>query len=164
MSDLFEYAAEIILDMEGPPSDDPRDPGGPTAWGIARKFHPDIPWPPTREQALALYEDAYWTAHRCGEMSWPWALGVYDGAVNQGAGAVIAAQYALGVPTDGKIGPLTLRVMASVGPAVFDDFIARRALAYTRSPGFATYGHGWLTRLARIAREAAQGIPKGDAS
>ena len=83
-ADKFPLAVAIVLEEEGVFSDDPNDVGGETIFGIARASHPAIPWPPTKDQSIAIYQAEYWTAHRCGEMPWPWGLGVFDGEVNQG--------------------------------------------------------------------------------
>lgn len=52
---------ESVLRHEGVWDHDPRDPGGETSYGISRKYHPEA-WtngPPTREQAIAIYEREY---------------------------------------------------------------------------------------------------------
>jgi lysozyme family protein len=56
--------AEIIADVlrrEGVYDNDPLDPGGETAYGISKRYHPDA-WtdgPPTREEAIAIYQRDY---------------------------------------------------------------------------------------------------------
>jgi lysozyme family protein len=155
-TDLFSAAVAIVLEEEGVFSADAQDPGGATYYGIARAAHPEFkPWPPTKDQATALYRVQYWDAHRCGEMPWPWAVAIFDGEVNQGS-VIRLAQQALGLTQDGAVGPATLAAMTQASPALFDEFLGLRALAYTRDAGFSHDGKGWLTRIARVARGAAQ--------
>lgn len=154
-ADKFPLAVAIVLEEEGVFSDDPNDVGGETIFGIARASHPAIPWPPTKDQSIAIYQAEYWTAHRCGEMPWPWGLGVFDGEVNQG-NVIRLAQEALGVAQDGVVGPATLAAMIAAAAPLFDQFLALRALSYVDESGFPRFGKGWMARLARIARGAAQ--------
>lgn len=152
--DYFPAAVRIILEAEGVFSDDKQDPGGATWYGIARASHPLAPWPPTKEQAVAIYRAEYWNAHRCGEMPWAWALCVFDAAVNQGARSIGMAQAALGVGIDGMVGPATLRAMASDDGGRLDDFMARRGKRYGELANFDAFGHGWLRRLFTVHRAA----------
>lgn len=56
----FEKAVQKVFALEGEHSNDPADPGGDTWYGITRRDHPDIPWPPEQEQAKAIYARDYW--------------------------------------------------------------------------------------------------------
>lgn len=158
MTDLFPAAAAVVLAEEGVYSDDPVDPGQETKWGISRAAHPEIPdatWQTfTRDDALAIYRAQYWDAHRCGEMPWPWALGVFDAVVNQGHAAVGLAQDALRVAQDGAIGPETLAAMATAPRDDFEDFLALRLESYARDAKFETYARGWFKRVVNIAMAA----------
>lgn len=52
---------DAILDREGGYVHDPADAGGETAWGVSKRYHPEL-WtdgPPTREQASELYRRQY---------------------------------------------------------------------------------------------------------
>lgn len=153
----FDDAVTIVLESEGVFDSDSQDPGGQTYFGIARAFHPDIPWPPTRDQAIAIYRAEYWDAHRCDEMPFRWALALFDGCVNQGSLIVRDAQLALRVVEDGDVGSGTLRAMGSAPDDDYFKFIALRSERYTRDKGFAVYGLGWLVRLARIVMYGERG-------
>lgn len=56
----FELAVRKVFALEGEHSNDPADPGGDTWYGITKRDHPDIPWPPDLEQAKAIYHANYW--------------------------------------------------------------------------------------------------------
>lgn len=152
MTDLFPSAAAVILESEGVFSDLRNDPGGSTYFGIARASHPDIPWPPTKDQALAIYRSQYWDPHRCGEMPWAWALAVFDGVVNQDLGVLRLAQLALRITEDGAIGSATIHAMGAAPADDFGAFLSLRADAYYKSHGYPAFGHGWFARLIRVAQ------------
>lgn len=156
MTDLFTTAVAVILDIEKVHSTDPKDPGGDTWYGLARRYNPEVsPWPPSKEEAVAVYRRKYWDPHRCGEMPWPWALSVFDGEVNQG-GTVRLAQQALGLQAqDGVVGPTTLRAMQGADPFCLREFLALRLMKYTRSPQFERDGLGFFDRVIQIAQLGA---------
>lgn len=150
---VFDTIERIVIGLEGKGSNDPRDEGGETVYGLSRAAHPSMPWPPTLDDAKAEYRKDYYDAHRCAEMPFPWALAVFDAAVNQTEMAVRMAQRALNTTQDGVIGAETLKLMAMSGS---DDallsFLAFRADAYMHRPDYDVWGHGWLRRLVRIAQ------------
>ena len=147
----FKAAADVVLPEEGQHSNDPKDPGGDTWFGLARKFNPDVtPWPPSREAALAVYREKYYDNHRCDEMPWCWALAVFDGEVNQGD-VLKLAQRALGVFEDGLIGDHTLAMMRAASRDCFEDFLALRCLEYATRQNASIFEHGWFKRVINIA-------------
>lgn len=120
--DFFEW----LMVQEGKEiTDDPRDPGGHTAWGISRRYHPDWPgWamidsgitsgPEFEDMVSAFYRETYqglWTAApvRVREV-------LTDTAINMGSTYAVqlmqdAMNHLAGVKyvvVDGKLGPLTV--------------------------------------------------------
>ncbi len=84
---LFARALEHVLRWEGGDklTDDPRDAGGLTRWGISQRAYPDLDIRSlTREHATELYQRDYWDACGCGELEPGVALCVFDAAVNCG--------------------------------------------------------------------------------
>lgn len=152
--DQFPAAVQIVLEDEGVFSNDINDPGGATYFGIARASHPDIPWPPTKDQAIALYRTEYWDAHRCGEMPWAWALCVFEGQINQGS-VIRLLQTTLGLKPDGVIGDQTIAAIQHATQEQLNLFFAGRAMAYIALGTFPTFGKGWLKRLFKCRAEAA---------
>lgn len=171
--DLFPHADPIVAGIEAGYSVDPADPGNwtggapnvgtlaGTKYGISAKTYPDVDIANlTLDQAQAIRRRDYWDKHRCGEMPWPWALGVYDGEINQGS-VIELAQMAMRLnQVDGIVGDGTLAAMRNAAPDLFDEFMALRGMRYARLALFERDGKGWLTRLFCVARGAAQNPPQ----
>jgi lysozyme family protein len=152
----FSRAFLAVVGEEGGYVNDPRDPGGETKYGISKRAYPteDIR-NMTIDRAGVLYRRDYWDAIRADELPWPWALMVFDCAVNQGVGTAIRLmQDALGVMVDGKIGPRTLAAAQGRDSRALARFMALRALRYAKNPNFDTFGYGWLTRTYVMVLEA----------
>jgi lysozyme family protein len=158
MTDLFPFADAAVVGSEGSHANDPLDPGGETFWGVAHAAHPKAPWPPTWAQAQAMRR-TYWDAHRCGEMTWRWALAVYDGAINQGTATVRLAQLALHAVEDGLVGNETIALMAKASDDAYRAFLALRVERYVTTPQFSVYGMGWIKRVLMVA-QAAEHAPE----
>jgi lysozyme family protein len=168
----FQRAFEIVVTHEGGLSLDPNDRGnwrsgrigvgelGGTRYGISAAAYPDLDIEKlSLDMARAIYERDYWKVCRCDEMPFAWALPVFDASVNQGASfARRTLQEALGVAVDGVIGPRTMAALRASGERQVAQFLARRALAYARTPGFERFGFGWLTRTYLIACEGARSL------
>lgn len=154
--EAFNRAVSLILDLEGPPTDDPNDPGGYTKFGISQRAFPHIDVKKlTIDEAKDLYAHWYWQPSRCADMPWPLSLFVFDCAVNQGPGAAAKLlQEALGVQVDGKVGAKTMAAAVDSGPEEWARFMALRVQRYAATKGFETYGLGWLKRTYFIAMEA----------
>ncbi len=156
---MFDKAVEIILKKEGYLSDDPRDNGGLTKFGISKRAYPNLDIANlTVEQAIDIYRRDYWEAARCDRMPWPVALCVFDSAVNQGVRqATRMMQRALKIPDDGSIGPRTMAAstLASHNPKEFlARFMAARAVHYAGLSDFPTFGSGWMYRLFAVHHDA----------
>lgn len=150
---LFDKAFDWILEVEGPMSNDPRDPGRLTKFGIAQRYHPDVDVAGlTVEGAKAIYKQEYWDRARCGEFPTPIALALFDAAVNQGvAKAVRLLQLALRVHPDGIVGKQTLEAAQRALPyELLDDFQSHRALSY--SEGQHIFRRGWFRRQFKLHR------------
>lgn len=167
MADLFLAADPIIAAIEKPYSNDPTDPGGETKWGIARNRHPEISpdaWANfTAADAQKMRRQFYWEKYRCGEMPWQFALGLYDGVINQGGAVVRMLQGAIGVPQDGIIGDRTVATAHSSTAELFWMFMAYRARSYVEDKTYDRDGLGWFKRLFQIA-QCAVIIPVGSIS
>lgn len=153
--EAFARAVSLILALEGPPTDDPNDPGGYTKYGISQAAFPDVSVKDlTVEDAKELYATHYWQACRCQDMPWPLSLFVFDAAVNQGVGAAKRMlQRALDVPVDGIFGAKTMAAIVDSTPEQWLKFMALRADRYTATAGFNRYGIGWFKRTYAIVME-----------
>lgn len=155
-TDNFERALAEVIGIEGGYTDDPNDPGGETKYGITKRDHPLLCIAAiTLEDAHAIYRKEYWLA-AYDNLSWPLALYVFDCAVNQGSDiAPRLLQKTAGVPQDGLLGQNTLRTINGKDQDELAAlFLADRALRYTGTRNFDTYGRGWLKRLFRLAEDA----------
>lgn len=83
----FHPAIANLREWEGINSCDSDDPGDETVFGIARAFHPNIPWPPTWEQAKEIYLTDYWLKGGCDLLPFPMDVIHFDSCVNPGPGA-----------------------------------------------------------------------------
>lgn len=157
---LRDDCISLILKHEGGAiiTNDARDSGGLTRYGISQKAYPALDIANlTESQAREIYARDYWTACKCQELPPALALCVFDAAVNQGpVYARRTLQQVLRVPVDGKIGPVTLN-KAAIDPAgAVTAYQSARALTYTKTKGFDVYGGGWLSRVISTAIAAAK--------
>lgn len=146
MKDNFEKAFSLVINSEGAYSNDPRDPGGETKYGICKRDHQSVDIANlTMDQAKKIYKTEYWDRVRGDDLPYPLDLFVFDAAVNQGVGvASMLLQKACGVQQDGKIGMGTL---AAATPDRSALFMADRAVRYAGTANADTYLRGWLKRL-----------------
>ncbi len=84
--ELFDRAIEVVLEHEGDSyTDNPADRGGPTKFGIAQHWNPDLDVKNlTRAQAIEVYWERYWHGHRYEFLPEVIAIKVFDLAVNLG--------------------------------------------------------------------------------
>lgn len=148
--DTFSRALAFVLAHEGGYTDDPRDPGGETNFGICKRVYPDLDIKAlTRDAAEVIYQRDYWHAARCGGMPPAVAVMHFDCTVNQGpTAAAKMLQVAAGVTPDGVIGPKTLAaVRAADTRKLVTEYAARRAMRYASTNGVNVFGLGWMRRL-----------------
>jgi lysozyme family protein len=145
------------------------DAGGRTRFGIAEKFHPDLPeefFSGPAEQALLaaekIEEDEYWFPMRLNEIeSQNVANKLFDMAVNMGVRqAAVYAQRAVNMlagsarlAEDGVIGAQTLAVVNAVNPAAYQQKLCELSAAHYRhvaavNPAQAENLWGWLKRAS----------------
>lgn len=88
MRENFEPWTRNLAEWEGFRSNDREDPGGDTVFGISRVFYPKLePWPPTWDQAKAIYLSDYWIRNGCDSLPFPLDVLHADSCVNPGPGA-----------------------------------------------------------------------------
>lgn len=154
----FDHLIERVLGHEGGYVNDPRDPGGETQWGIAKRSYPTLDIRAlTRGDAIQIYRRDFWQ-RVSGDMLPPaFAFQALDAAVNHGIGqAVRWMQRAAGVADDGVIGPVTLAAVKRAAPAdLVLLFNAERLDFYAKLTTFDAFGRGWSRRVAGNLRFAA---------
>ena len=144
------------------------DAGGRTRFGIAEKFHPDLPeefFTGPAEDALAeaekIEEREYWDAMRLGEVeNQNVANKLFDMGVNMGvrqaafyaqraANALVAVDVRLA--EDSVIGPRTLAAINAGDPIVYYQLLCQFSAAFYRhvaavNPAQAVNLAGWMKR------------------
>ncbi len=162
----FPAAVALIKVYEGGYSNNPKDKGGPTCWGVTLAALEDhrgqvctaldvraLTW----AEAADIYHSTYWPAVK-GDILPPGVdLIVFDAAINCGRSAAVKfLQAGLGIVTDGAFGPNTLAVLAATHDRVglIERIRVARAAYYHSLDDFPTFGAGWLSRLTSVAHTA----------
>lgn len=136
---------------------DPADPGGATRWGISKRAHPTVDVETlTREQAQALYFEAYWKPIRGADLPEPVAVALFDFAVHSGVRtAVMRLQRIVGAVLDGVMGDRTLKAVAGRPPL---QLALELTLARARhqgglmlaNPELVKFAGGWAARCVDL--------------
>ena len=158
MKENFPQALKQVLKYEGGKVDDPRDPGGRTAYGVTQDTYnawrkkqglpnADV-FTISQADVAAIYRQEYWDSIRGDDLPSGVDFAVFDFAVNSGVSrAAKTLQSVVGVTQDGQIGPATLQAArAYVGLAV-----TNKRLAFMQSLSiWSTFGKGWSARIADV--------------
>jgi len=165
MKHNWDEAFKHILKWEGGYVHHKDDPGGMTNLGVTKRVWEDWTGKPATESDMRgltidlvapLYKKRYWDAIRGDDLPAGVDLCVFDCAVNAGVGrAARFLQQVVGVTADGAIGPKTLEAVTAI-PAdlIVQQFCVLREAHYKSLPTFATFGKGWMRRLAGIKDES----------
>lgn len=148
-----------IIKREGPPTNDPTDKGGRTAYGISEKANPDA-WkngPPTAEQAKQIYLTKYVNGPGFDKIQdSKLQAQLVDMGVNSGPSiAIQKLQVIVGVPQDGKLGPATLQALASMSPTVVNTHLVIERVKLigrivSKNPSQVKFLNGWLDRALQF--------------
>ena len=155
----FDPAIRVVLRHEGGYSNNPRDKGGETNFGISKRSYPRLDIKSlTRVEARVIYRRDFWRPGRYGSIrSQAVATKAFDMAVNMGrkraAKILQSAVNELGgrLKVDGVIGPRTLRAANSLPPrSLQKELRAQAALYYARltlrKPDQKVFLKGWMRR------------------
>lgn len=157
---IFSEVVRFVINSEGGYSNDPRDPGGPTKYGIAWNFNkPTLlkmgvgnVYNLTYDQAKQIYYFNYWLPSGGGNIP-DKRLGYvhFDAVVNSGVGqgAKFLAQLSKNpkyFEGHGKNEALWLELVL--------EYIAIRLNFYTHSKNSNIYLQGWSNRLVAVIRNA----------
>ena len=83
--DNFDRSIEFVLKWEGGYTNDTRDSGGETKYGISKRAYPMLDIKNLAlEDAKLIYLKDYWEKAGCDTLEWPMCLVVFDTAVNMG--------------------------------------------------------------------------------
>ena len=167
----YDIAFDRLLGNEGGYTNNPKDPGGETNWGIT--------WPVlhqaigagtvgidvtianmTRDQAKLIYKKFFWDAGQMDQYDPAIGYQVFDFGVNSGIQTALRKlQIAVGVADDGHIGPATIAAIKNMSTSdVIMRFTAERLDFWRKLSTWQTFGSGWVGRAANNLRYAAKDI------
>jgi lysozyme family protein len=162
----WQKSFELMLKSEGGYVNNPADPGGMTNLGVTKATWEN--WVGresdeaemrglTPEKVEPLYKKKYWDAVRGDELPAGISYLCFDFAVNAGAGRSIKTlQTAVGVNPDGGFGPMTMAAVQAVDPVeLIERFSQAKEDFYRSLNTFATFGKGWLNRVADVKQKAS---------
>jgi lysozyme family protein len=154
-----------MLKSEGGFVNHPSDPGGMTNLGVTKATWEN--WVGresdeaemrslTPEKVEPLYKKKYWDAVRADDLPVGLDYLMFDFGVNAGPGrAIKVMQSAVGVTPDGGFGPMTLAAVQAIDPVELIEKFSQAKEDFYRSLGtFATFGKGWLNRVADVKVKA----------
>ena len=152
----FDDIIEVVLHHEGGYVNDPKDPGGETNFGIAKRSHPDEDIKNlTKEDAKRIYYQDYWMKNRVPQLPDELKHIYFDMCVNQGRGRAVKilqqAANAKGadLKVDGGLGPKTIGAISDSNVEL-DRVRAYRIKYYadlvTRRPELEKFYFGWFKR------------------
>jgi len=150
----FDEIIEVVLHHEGGYVNDPKDPGGETNFGVAKRSHPDVDIKNlTKEGAKEIYKEVYWDKNKVESLSEDLRHIYFDMCVNQGRGRAVkilqqsANAKGADLKVDGGLGPMTIK---SLNGVELDRVRAYRIKYYadlvTRKPDLERFYFGWFRR------------------
>lgn len=152
MKDNFPTCLKTVLRYEGGKVDDPRDPGGRTAYGITQRTYDawrgkpgkDV-WTITQDEVAAIYKQNYWDKISGDDLPDGVDMATFDFAVNSGVSrAAKYLQSTVGVTQDGVIGPKTVLACKTY---VANQLTDKRLGFLKGLPTWSTFGRGWANRV-----------------
>ena len=165
MNNNWKQAFDLMLKSEGGYVHHPSDPGGRTNLGVTQATWEN--WVGrssdeaemrglTPEKVEPMYKKKFWDAVRGDELPMGLDYLMFDFAVNAGAGrAIKTLQTAVGVTPDGGFGPMTMAAVQAVDPnELIERFSQAKEDFYRSLTTFATFGKGWLNRVADVKVKA----------
>jgi lysozyme family protein len=165
MKENFDEALKAVLKHEGGFVNHPKDPGGMTNLGVTKRVWEEWVGKKVDEKTMRsltpelvapMYRKKYWDAVKGDELPEGLDYLMFDFAVNSGpVRAIRTMQRAMGLTTDGIIGPKTLGVLKDSNR---EELVARfsdeKEAFYRALPTFSTFGKGWLRRVAETKTHA----------
>ncbi len=125
--------------LNGGYTNDKRDAGGETKWGISKRAYPELDIPNLKKpDAIAIYYRDYWLPSGSNNLAFDLAAVNFDCAVNQGLGR--AKKW----------------LAACEGSAVKYMELRRNHYLSLRNP---TYEKGWLNRLSHLKTFILEHVP-----
>lgn len=161
----FDEAFDLLLSptYEGGYSNDPRDRGGETKYGISKCSYPSLDIKNlTRADVKPIYKKDFWGPAGCDAVPPSLKYPLFDFAVNSGPKtAVRALQKRLQVETDGIIGPVTLMEISLWPEKDLALALTLDRLVYMTSLlTWPVHGKGWSRRIASVGYQILEVRPR----
>jgi len=151
----FDDAFDALIGNEGGYSNNPKDPGGETMWGITARVARasgytgamrELP----RDTAKAIAKRWYWDPLKLDLFDARIAFQIFDTHYNGDGGHIsIWMQGAAGAHVDGVVGPATIAAVQATDPLRFIlrwNSLRQRYLTSLKT--WLTFGKGWANRIA----------------
>jgi lysozyme family protein len=130
----FVVAVTLVLELEGGLVHHPEDPGGMTKYGISQRAYPNVDIANlTKDAAIAIYFNDYWVPVSKEVLDPRTRILVFDSAVNHGLARALSWYRAY---------------------PDFNDYLTNRIRFFTNLDSFATFGRGWMRRVAEVVDRA----------
>lgn len=120
--DFYDDAFRTAIGHEGGYVFNPKDPGGETKFGLAKKYNPDLDIKNlTLDQAKNIYKERYWDKYKLDQFNDEHKTEAFNMLINSPSRAAKAIQRTVGVKPDGAIGPKTIEAMSKYKNDVMVD-------------------------------------------
>lgn len=154
-------AFELIMKWEGGDkiTNDPKDPGGLTKYGVSQKAYPNLDIKNlTLEDASKIFKKDYWDKCKCDNLPDPISILVADCAYNSGVKrSIMILQKAVGTTEDGIIGPKTLEKIKQSDVQKVSQLLRDYRLEFLKSLStWKIYGNGWNNRIQDVYDESVK--------
>ena len=149
----FDDIFSITLGSEGNYSNNSKDPGGETMYGITIEVARKNGYTGSMKRlslsiAKSIAKAEYWNVLNCHQMPPLIAFHIFDTAYHGGHPANWA-QEILGQKVDGIVGAATIAAIRQVNPHFFiRKFNAKRLTYLTSLKIWPSFGRGWVRRIA----------------
>lgn len=162
----FGATMDLMFNLEGKKSDDPRDRGGRTNFGVTQSTYnrwrdsKNLPrqdvFKITKDEAMQLYKKNFWGIIGGDKLPQKTAMALMSFALTDGPeDSVRLVQRMLKIPATGYMGPATLakinKLVAKYGDEGFaNKVLNRQIIRYKNDEQAHIYGRGWVNRANKV--------------
>lgn len=162
----FGATMDLMLNLEGKKTDDPRDRGGRTNFGVTQGTYnrwrdsKNLPrqdvFKITKDEAMELYKKNFWGIIGGDKLPQKTAMALMSFALTDGPeDSVRLVQRMLKIPATGYMGPATLdkinKLVKKYGDEGFaNKVLNRQIIRYKNDEQADIYGRGWVNRANKV--------------
>jgi hypothetical protein len=162
----FGTTMDLMLNLEGKKTDDPRDRGGRTNFGVTQGTYnkwrdsKNLPrqdvFKITKDEAMQLYKKNFWGIIGGDKLPQKTAMALMSFALTDGPeDSVRLVQRMLKIPVTGYMGPATLAKINKLVEKYGDEGFAnkvlnRQIIRYKNDEQAHIYGRGWVNRANKV--------------